>query len=203
MIRVIVVFFMWFNTVCQRKINKYRSTIQEVTFYIVSNLFIAFSDLQQVVKLKLDEKFHLHPYISIYEIKTLTLQLKVILKMRRKEQLNSIIEICPVRNVVARFGNKWALLVILVLSENEPIRYNELGRKIPDISSRVLSNTLRTLEADGLVNRRFYQEVPPRVEYSLSETGRSLVPIIIKLTEWAQSNMKTIIEHRSKSENNK
>ena len=123
--------------------------------------------------------------------------------MRRKEQLNSIIEICPVRNVVARFGNKWALLVILVLSENEPIRYNELGRKIPDISSRVLSNTLRILEADGLVERRFYQEVPPRVEYSLTETGRSLVPIIIKLTEWAQNNMKTIIEHRSKSENNK
>ena len=123
--------------------------------------------------------------------------------MRRKEQLNSIIEICPVRNVVARFGNKWALLVILVLSENEPIRYNELGRKIPDISSRVLSNTLRILEADGLVNRRLYQEVPPRVEYSLTETGRSLVPIIIKLTEWAQNNMKTIIEHRNKSEKNK
>ena len=123
--------------------------------------------------------------------------------MRRKEQLNSIIEICPVRNIVARFGNKWALLVILVLSENEPIRYNELGRKIPDISSRVLSNTLRILEADGLVYRRFYQEVPPRVEYSLTDTGRSLVPIIIKLTEWAQNNMKTIIEHRSKREENK
>ena len=123
--------------------------------------------------------------------------------MRKKEQLNSIIEICPVRNVVARFGNKWALLVILVLCENEPIRYNELGRKIPDISSRVLSNTLRILEADGLVNRRFYQEVPPRVEYSLTETGRSLVPIIIKLTEWAQNNMKTIIEHRSKIEDKK
>ena len=123
--------------------------------------------------------------------------------MRRKEQLNSIIEICPVRNVVARFGNKWALLVILVLSENEPIRYNELGRKIPDISSRVLSNTLRILEADGLICRRVYQEVPPRVEYSLTETGRTLVPIIIKLTEWAQNNMKTIIEHRSKNEDNK
>ena len=120
------------------------------------------------------------------------------LKMRRKEQLNSIIEICPVRNVVARFGNKWALLVILVLSENESIRYNELRRKIPDISSRVLSGTLRTLEADGLVDRRLYQEVPPRVEYSLTDTGRSLVPIIIKLTEWAQNNMKTIIEHRNK-----
>ena len=122
------------------------------------------------------------------------------LKMRKKEQLNSIIEICPVRNVVARFGNKWALLVILVLSENEPIRYNELGRKIPDISSRVLSNTLKTLEADGLVLRTFYQEVPPRVEYSLTDTGRSLVPIILELTEWAQKNMKTIIEHRKNME---
>ena len=131
---------------------------------------------------------------------TLTLHLKVMLKMRKKEQLNSIIEICPVRNVVARFGNKWALLVILVLSENEPIRYNELGRKIPDISSRVLSNTLKTLEADGLVLRTFYQEVPPRVEYSLTDTGRSLVPIILELTEWAQKNMKTIIEHRKNME---
>ncbi|MDE5745579.1 MAG: helix-turn-helix transcriptional regulator [Paramuribaculum sp.] len=119
--------------------------------------------------------------------------------MRRKELLNSIIEICPVRNVVARFGNKWALLVILVLSENEPIRYNELGRKIPDISSRVLSNTLRILEADGLVLRKFYQEVPPRVEYSLTDTGLSLVPIILELTAWAQKNMRTIIEHRNKA----
>lgn len=117
--------------------------------------------------------------------------------MRKKEQLNSIIEICPVRNVIARFGNKWALLVILILSENESIRYNELGRKIPDISSRVLASTLRTLEADGLVNRQFFQEVPPRVEYSLTETGRSLVPIINQLTEWAQENMKTIINHRN------
>lgn len=116
--------------------------------------------------------------------------------MRKKEQLNSIIEICPVRNVIARFGNKWALLVILVISENEPIRYNELIRKIPDISSRVLSGTLRVLEADGLVKRTVYQEVPPKVEYSLTETGLSLVPIILKLTEWAQNNMKTIITHR-------
>ncbi len=116
--------------------------------------------------------------------------------MRKKELLNSIIEICPVRNVIARFGNKWGLLVILVISENEPVRYNELGRKIPDISSRVLSSTLRTLEADGLVVRTLYQEVPPRVEYSLTETGHSLVPIILTLTEWAQKNMKTIIEHR-------
>lgn len=117
--------------------------------------------------------------------------------MRKKEKLNSIIEICPVRNVIARFGNKWALLVILVVSENEPVRYNELGRKIPDISSRVLSATLRTLEEDGLIIRKSYNEVPPRVEYSLTESGKSLVPLILQLTEWAQKNMKTIIAHRS------
>ena len=152
--------------------------------------------------MKLDEKFYSLSHIWICAPKTLTLQLEAIQKMRKKELLNSIIEICPVRNVVARFGNKWALLVILVLSENEPIRYNELGRKIPDISSRVLSNTLRILEADGLVNRQMYQEVPPRVEYSLTDTGQSLVPIILELTTWAQNNMKTIIDHRRKSENN-
>ncbi len=122
--------------------------------------------------------------------------------MRKKEQLNSIIEICPVRNVIARFGNKWAIRVILISRENESIRYNELGRKIPDISSRVLASTLRTLEADGLVNRQFFQEVPPRVEYSLTETGRSLVPIINQLTEWAQENMKTIINHRNEQHSN-
>lgn len=86
--------------------------------------------------------------------------------------------------------------MILVLSENDSIRYNELGRKIPDISSRVLASTLRTLEADGLVVRKQYPEVPPRVEYSLTETGRSLVPIILQLTDWAQKNMQRIREHR-------
>ena len=118
--------------------------------------------------------------------------------MRRKEEKNAIIEICPVRNVIARFGNKWALLVILVLSENKVLHFNELGRLIPDVSSRVLSGTLRTLEADGLIERTVYPEVPPKVEYRLTETGGSLVPFIIQLTEWAQKNMKSIIKNREK-----
>lgn len=117
--------------------------------------------------------------------------------MRKKEQYNSIIEICPVRNVIARFGNKWGLLVLLVISENEHVRFNELKRLIPDVSTRVLSHTLKTLEADGLVERRMYPEVPPRVEYSLTDSGCSLIPIIHQLTAWAQANMKTIIEHRN------
>lgn len=116
--------------------------------------------------------------------------------MRKKDVRNSIIEMCPIRNVVARFGNKWALLVVLVLSENGNVRFNALSRMIPDISPRVLSGTLKTLEADGLVRRTVHPEVPPKVEYSLTQTGLSLVPIIVQLTEWAQNNMKTIMANR-------
>lgn len=120
--------------------------------------------------------------------------------MRRKEEKNTIIEICPVRNVIARFGNKWALLVILILSENKVLRFSELKKMIPDVSSRMLSSTLRTLEADGLVSRKVYPEAPPKVEYSLTETGLSLVPFIVQLTEWAQKHMKSIVKHREEFE---
>lgn len=116
--------------------------------------------------------------------------------MLKKEEKNSIIEICPVRNVIARFGNKWALLVVLTLSEQKTVRFNELCRLIPDVSSRVLSGTLRTLEADALVSRKVYPTVPPKVEYQLTDMGQSLVPLIAQLTEWAQANIKRIVEHR-------
>ena len=120
--------------------------------------------------------------------------------MQRKEELNSIIEICPVRNVIARFGNKWALLVILVMSEQGVVRFNELGKLIPDVSSRVLSGTLKTLAADGLIERKVYPVVPPKVEYRLTATGQSLVPLIAQLTEWAKTNMQSIKKHRKQYE---
>lgn len=120
--------------------------------------------------------------------------------MRKKEEKNSIIEICPIRNVVARFGNKWSLLVILMLNEHGIVRFNQLGKMIPDLSAKVLSGTLQVLEADGLVKRTVYSEVPIRVEYQLTETGGSLVPIIMELTEWAQKNMQSIMTHRYRFE---
>lgn len=113
-----------------------------------------------------------------------------------KATQNSIIEICPIRNVVARFGDKWSLLVLLVINSNVTVRFNELGRQIPDISTRVLSSTLKTLEADGLIDRKVYTQVPPKVEYTLTDTGRSLIPLIMQLTEWAQQNMTKIMTHR-------
>ena len=116
--------------------------------------------------------------------------------MIRKEDCSSIIEICPIRNVVARFGNKWSLIVLLIINDAGTVRFNELCRMIPDISTRVLSGTLRTLEADGLIDRKVYAQVPPKVEYRLTDTGKSLVPIIHQLTDWALANMKNIISHR-------
>lgn len=123
--------------------------------------------------------------------------------MKKKENSNSIIEICPIRNVVARFGDKWSLLVLLVINGAGVVRFNELGRMIPDISTRVLSTTLKTLEADGLIDRKVYAQVPPKVEYTLTETGRSLIPLIMQLTEWAQQNMKNVMTHRRRYESAK
>lgn len=120
--------------------------------------------------------------------------------MRKKEETGSIIEMCPVRNVIARFGNKWALLTVLIIGEQGVIRFNELSRMIPDVSSRVLSSTLRTLEADGFISRKIYAVVPPKVEYRLTEVGKSLLPLIRQLTEWAQTNMKKVMNHRKEYE---
>ena len=120
--------------------------------------------------------------------------------MRKKEETGSIIEMCPVRNVIALFCNKWALLTVLIIGEQDVIRFNELSRLIPDVSSRVLSSTLRTLEADGFIDRKVYAVVPPKVEYSLTTLGKSLLPLIQQLTEWGQTNMKTVMAHRKADE---
>ena len=123
--------------------------------------------------------------------------------MAKNIEKYSLVEICPIRNVVARFGNKWAFLVILLLSENGTTRFNQLRKLIPDISTKMLSSTLSVLEADGLVSRKVYPEVPPRVEYALTPTGQSLVPLILQLTEWAQQHMQSILRHRENFEHAK
>ncbi len=97
----------------------------------------------------------------------------------------SDIEHCPVRNVLSHFSGKWSILILCILSENESTRFNAINKSIPDISSKVLSDTLKTLEADGLITRRLYAEIPPRVEYSLTDLGRSLMPIFGELIGWA------------------
>ena len=78
----------------------------------------------------------------------------------------SDIEACPIRNIVSRFSGKWSMLILCILAENQAIRFNTIGKAIPDISPKMLTETLKNLETDGLVKRKVYAEVPPRVEYS-------------------------------------
>ena len=100
-------------------------------------------------------------------------------KLNLQENLEkyTCIEACPVRNVISRFSGKWAILILCVLAENENTRFNAMIKAIPDISSKVLTDTLKRLESDNLISRKVYSEIPPRVEYSLTSLGHSLMPI--------------------------
>lgn len=104
-------------------------------------------------------------------------------------------ENCPIRNVISRFSGKWSMLVLCVLAENEATRFNEISKAIPDISPKVLTETLKNLEGSGLISRRLYAEVPPRVEYSLTELGRNLMPHIGSLVGWAIDNFAAITKN--------
>lgn len=103
---------------------------------------------------------------------------------------------CPIRNILARICDKWSLLVIHILSNEQCLRFSELRKRIPDISQKMLTSTLRTLEADGYVTRTVFPQVPPRVEYALTPRAHTLLPIVYSLTNWAIDNMAAIINDR-------
>ena len=100
---------------------------------------------------------------------------------------------CPVATVVALIGNKWKLLIIRNLLSGTA-RFNELQKGIPGISQKVLTDNLRSMEADGLINREVFPEVPPHVEYSLSEIGKSLQPIFDNMITWGNSYKKFVAQ---------
>ena len=104
---------------------------------------------------------------------------------------------CPVRNVLDRIGDKWSILIISMLGEYGTMRFNHLNQAIGNISQKMLTVTLRTLEADGLVLRTMYPEIPPRVEYSLTPLGESLLPPVEALRHWATENMPAVIASRA------
>jgi len=92
---------------------------------------------------------------------------------------------CPIRNVLSRFSDKWSLLILVNLQGKEKMRYKELMNAIPDISQKMLSSTLKQLEADHFLNRKAYAEIPPRVEYSLTEMAKSLIPVLNTMIDWS------------------
>jgi DNA-binding HxlR family transcriptional regulator len=118
--------------------------------------------------------------------------------MKNNLEIFSPTEKCPVRNVLDRFGDKWSILIILVLGSAGKLRFSEMHNAIGDISQKMLTTTLRTLEADGLISRKAYPEIPPRVEYQLTDIGRSLLPLIDNLSKWADEHMPAIRRSRKK-----
>lgn len=103
---------------------------------------------------------------------------------------------CPIRNVLARICDKWSILIIFTLEQFSVMRFGELHRMIPDISQKMLTVTLRTLEEDGLVSRKVYAQIPPKVEYSLTARGKSLLPHLNSLIQWAKEQMNDILQDR-------
>lgn len=105
-------------------------------------------------------------------------------------------ESCPVRNVIDKLGDKWSVLVLMLLEESKVLRFNEIFGYIQTISQKMLAVTLKSLEADGLVKRTVYPQIPPKVEYELTERGRSLLPHLHQLVGWANSNLEDIRKSR-------
>ena len=104
--------------------------------------------------------------------------------------------LCPIRDILSRLGDKWSLLVLVTLNANGTMRFSDIHRSIDDVSQRMLTVTLRSLETDGLLSRTIYPEVPPRVEYALMESGRSLLPHLEGLVGWASEHMNGIVALR-------
>jgi len=101
---------------------------------------------------------------------------------------------CPMREMLARLGDKWTILVIFTLSQapGTRLRFSQLQKSITGISQRMLTLTLRNLERDGAIMRYFFAEVPPRVEYELTDLGKSLLVPVGHLVEWIESNWQKI-----------
>ena len=106
---------------------------------------------------------------------------------------------CPIRQVISRFGDKWSLLVLYTIneSENGVMRFNELRRFMTDCSQKMLSQTLKNLEQSHLVHREVYPEVPPRVEYTLTDLGKSLMPSIQSILKWSVEHFNEVVTDKT------
>jgi len=107
--------------------------------------------------------------------------------MLKKEELPE----CPAATTVQLIGNRWKLLILRNL-RMRPLRFNELQKSLNGISQKVLMQSLRSMEADGLIIRTVYAEVPPRVEYSLSELGETMRPILDAMEKWGNAYKATL-----------
>ena len=96
---------------------------------------------------------------------------------------------CGLKRVIDIVGGKWKIMILCVIDKNEVVRYGELRRSVKGITNTMLANSLKELEADGLVERKQYKEIPVRVEYNLTEKTKSLIPILLELKKWGEDNL--------------
>ncbi len=108
---------------------------------------------------------------------------------------NVLVSTCPSRTSLARIANKWTAMVVIALGDRR-LRFGELRTVVDGISGKVLTDTLRDLERDGLVERRAYAEVPPRVEYELTALGRTLHEPLLALSRWAEKYIAEVLVAR-------
>ena len=99
---------------------------------------------------------------------------------------------CPAERAIYFLGGKWKIRILFALLNNKKIRFGELKKKLKTITQQMLSKQLKELEIDGIVNRKVHQVVPPKVEYSLTEFGLSVMPILKSFSEWNKRNTRTI-----------
>ena len=109
-------------------------------------------------------------------------------------------EYCKAAPMLEWLGSKWALVVLVKISENGPVRFTELYSNIPSVSEKVLSQVLRQLTTDGIIERRLYPDVPPRVEYSVTDLGQTLLPHVHALINWGRENFDRIMSNRQSKE---
>ena len=102
---------------------------------------------------------------------------------------------CPIRQVISKFGDKWSLLVLYQLNQEgqEVMRFSDLHHEMADCSQKMLSKTLKNLEKNHLISRKVYPQVPPKVEYCLTDVGRSLIPSVQGLVDWAIENFERVV----------
>ena len=112
-----------------------------------------------------------------------------------KKDINPSYLACPIRQVISRFGDKWSMLVLYTLHASEVgvLRFSELHHNMADCSQKMLSATLKNLEQNNLIHREVYTVVPPRVEYSLTDTGKSLMPAANSLIDWAKLHFDDVV----------
>lgn len=99
----------------------------------------------------------------------------------------------PFGYTISVIGGKWKMLIIYLLAENQPVRFNDLKRKIGAITFKTLSSQLKELEADGIVRRKEYPQIPPKVEYSLTHKAETLLPVLEQLCEWGEKNRNNYV----------